>query len=504
MLPLGPAESSRPVRTSTVLTATTATAVLTLCATLLSGPAAQGANRTAAYARTAADAHTVADGRTVAGGRLDWGIKSSFQSYVTGPIAKGSWSLRDGAATVGSDQFRFHSATGSYDPADGAFEAAFSGGVRFLGHRKPDGSYQLDLTIGHPTVRIPAGGRGATLYADMTGKAKGTGKVTSARQVPLATLDLGGVTMRGGGSPVVLNHLPAKLTSEGAKAFAGYYTAGTELDPVSLSVDAPARKAPKPGAEPTHGASADPGKDRPRGAFTTAAVDWGVRRTFREYVTGPVAKGEWRLSDGAQDGGALFRFRGGKGTYDERRNTLRATFQGRIGFRGKDLDLALSGVSVRVADGRGTLAADVTRDGSTAGDVPLATFKAAQLRAQKGLIAVTESPATLTTRGAEVFGGLYRAGTAMDPVSLAVALDAKASLPPLPDLGDSPSATAERPTGAKAGRTASPAAASSSSGSSGSSAAPWAAAGAGGVLLIAAAVLVPRWRRRRAVTAPRN
>ncbi|NEW77667.1 HtaA domain-containing protein [Streptomyces rhizosphaericus] len=484
MLPWRPGAPTRPVRTSAVLIATATTTVLTFCATLLTGPAARAADR------------------TVAGGRLDWGIKSSFQSYVTGPIAKGSWSLRDGAATVGSDQFRFHSATGSYDPADGAFEAGFSGGVRFLGHRKPDGSYQLDLTIGHPTVRIPAGGRGGTLYADMTGKAKGTGKVTSARQVPLATLDLGGVTMRGGGSPVVLDHLPAKLTPEGAKAFAGYYTAGTELDPVSLSVDAPARK---PSAEPTHGpgpgANTERDKDRPRGAFTTAAVDWGVRRTFREYVTGPVAKGEWRLSDGAQDGGALFRFPGGKGTYDERRNTLRATFQGRIGFRGKELDLALSGVSVRVVDGRGTLAADVTRDGSTAETVPLATFEAPRLRPEKGLITLTEVPATLTTRGAEVFGGLYRAGTAMDPVSLAVALDAKASLPPLPDLGDAPTAAPERSAKARTRHTASPAAASSSSDSS---AAPWAAAGAGGVLLIAAAVLVPLWRRRRAAAAPRD
>ncbi|MGW7556183.1 HtaA domain-containing protein, partial [Streptomyces rimosus] len=61
--------------------------------------------------------------RTVAGGRLDWGIKSSFQSYVTGPIAHGSWSLAGGAATVGDSRFRFHSATGGYDPDSGALTA---------------------------------------------------------------------------------------------------------------------------------------------------------------------------------------------------------------------------------------------------------------------------------------------------------------------------------------------------------------------------------------------
>ncbi|MGW1927349.1 HtaA domain-containing protein, partial [Streptomyces massasporeus] len=79
-----------------------------------------------------------AESRTVQGGRLDWGIKSSFQSYVTGPIAQGSWGLTGGAATLGGSQFRFHSAQGSYDPETGAFEAAFSGGVHFTGHRKAD------------------------------------------------------------------------------------------------------------------------------------------------------------------------------------------------------------------------------------------------------------------------------------------------------------------------------------------------------------------------------
>ncbi|MFD9822688.1 HtaA domain-containing protein [Streptomyces violascens] len=32
-----------------------------------------------------------------------------------------------------------------------------------------------------------------------------------------------------------------------------------------------------------------------------------MRRTFREYVNGPVAQGRWAVSAGARDGGALFR-----------------------------------------------------------------------------------------------------------------------------------------------------------------------------------------------------
>ncbi|GAA0602929.1 HtaA domain-containing protein [Streptomyces crystallinus] len=356
--------------------------------------------------------------RTVRGGRLDWGVRSSFQSYVTGPVAKGSWSLLGGAATTGGGRFRFHSAAGSYDPGGGALDAAFFGGVRFTGHAKADGSYELDLTIARPAVRI-SGGRG-TLYADMTSRAKDTGKVTTSTRVPLAALSLGGVDMRGGGSPVALTDVPATLTPQGAAAFAGYYPAGTALDPVSLSVDTRAPDAP---ASPT---PTPPSPGAPSGSLVDAAVDWGVRRTFREYVTGSVAQGGWTLSGGAQDGGALFRFPRGHGAYDPEKGTLDAEFAGAVRFAGTGLDLTLGRIAVKVADGRGTL--------SSAGR-PLITFATGRLAPHEGLVAVAEAPATLTAEGAEVFGGRYPAGTAMDPVSLAVTVDRAARLPALPDLG---------------------------------------------------------------------
>ena len=386
--------------------------------------------------------------RTVQGGRLDWGIKSSFQSYVTGPIAQGSWGLSGGAATVGGSQFRFHSATGSYDPATGTFAAGFSGGVRFTGHRKADGGNELDLSISRPTVRV-TGGRG-TVYADMVSKERGSGRVSSAAQVPLATLNLSGIDMRGGTTPIALTNIPATLTTQGAKAFAGYYTAGTPLDPVSLSVDTSA-PAGRPAASASPEKSSETGKKdetekagaKKNGSgaarVENAAVDWGVRRTFREYVTGPVGKGKWALADGAQDGGALFRFPRGKGTYDPKRQTLDADFAGSVRFTGADgLDLELSAVAVRVKDGRGTLSADVRSGGDRSRAVPLVTFAAKDLAPKSGLAVLTEAPATLTADGAKAFGSLYKAGTAMDPVSLAVAVDRAAALPALPDLGSDP------------------------------------------------------------------
>ncbi|MEV6354355.1 HtaA domain-containing protein [Streptomyces hydrogenans] len=451
----------------------------------------------------AAGAH--AESRPVQGGRLDWGIKSSFQSYVTGPIAHGSWSLTGGAATVGA-QYRFHSAQGSYDPATGAFEAAFSGGVHFTGHRKADGTNELDLTISRPRIRIQGGA--GTLYADMASKAKGSGRTAVRAQVPLATLGLGGVDMRGGTGPVSLANVPATLTSQGATAFAGYYPAGTPLDPLSLTVDvraaAPAASpttapAATPGTTPTKTASATPKPAATAGSLRTAAVDWGVRRTFREYVTGAIAQGRWTLADGAQDGGALFRFPSGTGRYDPAAGTLDAAFAGSVRFTGSHLDLTLARVTVTVTGGTGTLAADVTSAGKTERAVPLVTFAAGRLAPENGLAVVTEAPAELTEGGARAFGGMYKAGTAMDPVSLAVSVDPAAALPALPDLGSAPTDPPAATPSAKPSASAAPVTAAAST-DSGTPAVVYAGIAAG--VLAAAVAAYALLRRRRTGATP--
>ncbi|MCX5179620.1 HtaA domain-containing protein [Streptomyces virginiae] len=379
---------------------------------------------------------TAAQAGTVQGGRLDWGIKSSFQSYVTGPVAKGGFKLKSGAATVGGSLFRFHSAAGSYDPDSGSFEASYSGGVTFQGHQKPDGVYELDMTISRPTVKI-SGGKG-TLYVDVSSKAKDSGAVTDRSQVAFASLGVGGINMKGGASPLSLTNLPATLTAEGAQAFAGYYGAGTQLDPVSLSADvktAPAAVEPAPSATAAQ-PSATP---QAPGAFADAAVDWGVRRTFREYVTGSVGQGKWTLAEGAQDGGALFRFPQGKGSFDGAKGALDAAFAGTVQFTGAHLDLTLGKMSVKVENGKGVLSADVTTGGQTKNAVPLVEFDAKGLKTEGKLATLTEAPATLTEGGSQAFNSMYKAGTEMDPVSLAVALDATAQLPALPDLGSTAS-----------------------------------------------------------------
>ncbi|MFJ8002849.1 HtaA domain-containing protein [Streptomyces fagopyri] len=458
-----------------------------VCVTLLG--ALLGALLPATEARAA--------GRTVQGGRLDWGVKSSFQSYVTGPIAKGSYALTGGAATIGGGRFRFHSATGTYDGGTGTFRAAFSGGVRFLGHRAADGTYELDLTLSRPTVGIS--GTAGTLYADITSKAKGTGTVTTSSQVPFASLSLGGIDMKGGGTAVRLENLPATLTSQGARSFAGYYTAGTALDPVSLSADVRAAATATPSTTPKAPNSPAPRRTAKgtSDAIADGAVDWGVRRTFREYVTGDVAEGKWTLTGGAQDGGALFRFPAGEGTYTEKDRSLRATFAGAVRFTGEHgLDLRLGGLRATVEHGRGTLYADVTSTGFSGKRVPLVTFAAKNLTPRNGLVELSEVPAELSAPGAKALGGMYRAGTAMDPVTLSVAVTDDARLPALPDLGSSDPPTPERE---KRGTTAPRA---ENTASDHADPAPVLPLGLTAGLLLAAGLTLALVRRRRTRQAP--
>lgn len=389
--------------------------------------------------------------RTVSGGRLDWGVRSSFLTYVTGPIAQGSWGLSGGAGTVGNSQFRFHSATGGYDPATGAVSAAYSGGVRFQGHFDEQGVPELDLTISNPSVRV--NGASGTLYADIRSTARGSGQVNEAGGVALASLDLSGVDLRGG-SRISVTGAPATLTTDGATAFAGYYAAGDPLDPVTFTADTldpapdPAEPAPDPAPddaarEQDEEADEDEDGEDPEEApaaaeITDAALDWGVRRTYREFVTGDIADGGWELADGAQDGGALFRFPDGTGELDAEAGALTAVFAGSLHFTGNDLDLLIDAVRVEVADGSGTMTADVTTADGTAEAQPLVTFEVPELAVEGGLFHLSEAPAELTAEGAEAFGGLYAEGTVMDPLTLAVAVSSDAELPPLPDLGSEP------------------------------------------------------------------
>jgi hypothetical protein len=208
-------------------------------------------------------------------GHSDWGVKASFRSYVLGPIAHGAIQTGGGATANADGTFRFPFASGTYDLATHSANAAFGGSVRFTGH---DGA--LDLTISD--VRVETAGDAGTLQADVRSKNMGTGQFEDYPDVDFATLDLTGAAVTPAPSQVAIGPIAATLTADGAAAFAGFYTAGTALDPVNLVLGygaAPGpdpQPAPKPQPQPQPEPTPQP-QPQPEGAAAGIAAVKGVR-----------------------------------------------------------------------------------------------------------------------------------------------------------------------------------------------------------------------------------
>ncbi|MDO4909952.1 MAG: HtaA domain-containing protein [Corynebacterium sp.] len=160
---------------------------------------------------------------TVSANRLVWGVKESFRSYIDGSIAKGHWDLNGTNYENGS--FVWTGTTGSANSQDKSGVAKLNGGVHFTGHNGI-----LDLTISSPEIVYKAG-KGqlmATVVSnDMNGKAQDYGKIALAN-LSFARLTLSNGVLMGATNSVT-------LTDEGAKAFAGYYQAGEQLDQLTFA-----------------------------------------------------------------------------------------------------------------------------------------------------------------------------------------------------------------------------------------------------------------------------
>lgn len=176
------------------------------------------------------------DGATVTGGHLDWGVKASFRSYVTSPIAAGSVTTAEGATTNPDGTLRFPVAAGTASADGSAFAADFGGSVRFTGH-----GGELDLLLSGIEVRVD-GDRG-TLVADVTSHAlapAGAAAPAASNELPdveLAALDLSAVTPGSVGLTVTWPGIAAALTEAGAPAFGGFYAAGDALDPLTVVLE---------------------------------------------------------------------------------------------------------------------------------------------------------------------------------------------------------------------------------------------------------------------------
>ncbi|WP_395640167.1 HtaA domain-containing protein [Pseudolysinimonas sp.] len=432
-------------------------------------------------------------------GSLSWGVKASFREYVTGPIASGSISVGNGAGVSGGAYWFPQSS------AEVSSDVAYRGSVTFSGH-----GGLLNLRIADPVVRITSTSSAVLSVA------------TGSGRVDFASLALGTPTTDASGARTYAAS-PATLTAAGAASFAGFYSAGTALDPVTFTIGSvnatngrglttaavvaeTRTAAPTPPAtegiesteeeftaggnytftaggfqpnesgilvviysEPTvlaTDATADADGvvtwtgNLPAGltgehTFTFqgsvdrgividiaaaevvgcevegAELTWGFKESFRAYIDGSIANGEWTTADGADYETPVFTWATGSGGYDAETGDADLAFTGSVRFTGHGgvLDTTIANPRVVIDGDRAVLLLDVTgttQDGtpvSSAG-IEFAELDLADAEQVGGgdLVAFTGIPAVLTDAGAAAFG-TYPAGEALDPIDLSITVD---------------------------------------------------------------------------------
>ena len=162
-------------------------------------------------------------------------------------------------------------------------------------------------------------------------------------------------------------------------------------------------------------------------------LDWGLKQSFRNYISGPIAHGTITASDGAtRNPDGTFRFSSASGETDADADTATLAFTGKVEFTGHDsgsgplLSMTVEDVRVTFTGSGGTLVADVVSRSLSSGqlvtydDVEFATLADAELTAGGETVAATGVAATLTEAGAPAFADFYPAGTALDPLSFTV------------------------------------------------------------------------------------
>ncbi|MFD8049353.1 HtaA domain-containing protein [Streptomyces chartreusis] len=220
-----PTPTANPTQSPSPTSTPTATATATESATP-TAPATESASPSTSTAPSEAPARG-----DIADGTLGWGVKQSFRSYVVGGVANGAITTSGGASQAADNGvFTFTDATGEYDTDADTLSADFKGAVTFKGHKGQgeDGGYGLDLTLTGLRVTLDEGV--GELTADVTSLGEKTADVV------LADLKADEPDLAAQEDVITADDVTATLTEAGAKAFGGFYTAGTELDPVDLAV----------------------------------------------------------------------------------------------------------------------------------------------------------------------------------------------------------------------------------------------------------------------------
>lgn len=227
-------------------------AFLASAAVGLSGIAATPAlaNHPAPTAQIVSEQAPAAASQSLQDASVDWGVKSSFRRYITGPVAGGSQELT-GATSNADGSYHFTAAEGTVE-ADGSYHVKFTGSsVKYTGHHGV-----LEVTISDLELVIKDGQ--GSLYANISERPY-NGNTTPNPPVQhdhtlIGTFDASSLKNEGGQLTLAASDATkVKLSAEATSVFAGFYQAGQELDTLAFSAKLVTKQAPAPEkpADPT-------------------------------------------------------------------------------------------------------------------------------------------------------------------------------------------------------------------------------------------------------------
>ena len=158
-------------------------------------------------------------------------------------------------------------------------------------------------------------------------------------------------------------------------------------------------------------------------------ITWGFKESFRSYISGAIALGQWTTSGDVDYSTPVFIFSGGEGAIASDRRSGSVAFEGKLLFEGHGGILRTSLVDPTLSlEGprQATLVFDVTGDtmdmvSVSTDDVEFVTLEWSagdeSLDIATGEWVVTGAKATLTTSGSDAFG-TYPEGEVFDPLDM--------------------------------------------------------------------------------------
>ncbi|WP_431279094.1 HtaA domain-containing protein [Leifsonia poae] len=288
----------------------------------------------------------------------------------------------------------------------------------------------VDVTV---TVSPAAAGT-VTIYDGVASVApSASARLVSAfaAPTPLASnlrLVNGSVTTHLDGFELGSRTLTASFTPDDPTAFAPAVAAPVVLTVTPDAVVDPGTSTTAPAVSPVAATTEPVCVAR---SVSGATLAWGVKSSFRNYISGGIANGSWTLAGVTYANGA-YSWSSGKGSYNTTADKGTIRFPGSVSFTGHEgvLNLAISNIALRISSATSaTIVADVhsTDMSGTPSDFKGVSFATVALSggSSGSTLRASGAPVTLTADGAKAFAGFYNAGDALDPVSFSAPLGAE-------------------------------------------------------------------------------